>query len=228
MNFVFVMLIAILPGVAIATFIYLVDKHEPEPINLLVYSFIYGILAVGLVVAIGLPLNELVPIQEKHLTEQAVKAFVIVALLEETSKFLFVRGILYKNKNFNEPLDGIVYAVMVGMGFATAENVVYALNTEDGVVLTRMFTAIPAHATFAVIMGFFLGKAKFMGKKERQYSIWALLVATGIHGVYDYFLFISYVPGMWTLAIISLLIAVILSRAAIKIHQHDSLLRQTK
>ena len=146
-------------------------------------------------------------------------AFFIVALVEEFSKFIFVRGILYNNKNFNEPFDGIVYTVMVGMGFATLENILYVFNGGGvGTAIMRMFTAVPAHATFAVLMGFYLGKAKFEHKKS-YYAFHALGVATLFHGAYDYCLFVSFVPGIVFGALLSLVVGIWLSRKAIKIHQ---------
>jgi RsiW-degrading membrane proteinase PrsW (M82 family) len=84
-----------------------------------------------------------------------------------------------------------------------------------------MFTAVPAHAAFAVLMGFYLGKAKFEHKKS-YYALHALGAATILHGAYDYFLFISFVPGIVLGALISLLIGIWLSKKAIKIHQQAS------
>jgi RsiW-degrading membrane proteinase PrsW (M82 family) len=89
------------------------------------------------------------------------------------------------------------------------------------VAILRMFTAVPAHASFGVLMGYFLGKAKFEHKKG-HYAIYALAVATLFHGAYDYFWFISYVPGIWIGAVISLIIGIVLSRRAIHIHQQAS------
>lgn len=222
MNLFFLLTLAVIPGIAIGIFIYINDKHEPEPIKLLMLSFLYGALSLGINLVIGLPLSSLLDIQEKNLSEQAIHAFGIVAFVEEFSKFMIIRGVLYKNKNFNEPLDGIVYAVMVGMGFATAENILYVWNGDGGTALIRMFSTIPAHAMFAVLMGYLLGKAKFTRKKEMYYSVVALSVATLFHGVYDYFLFISFVPGIWIGSVVSLLVAFILSRKAILVHQQDS------
>jgi RsiW-degrading membrane proteinase PrsW (M82 family) len=129
-------------------------------------------------------------------------AFFKVALVEEFSKFIFIRFILYNNKNFNEPFDGIVYACMVGMGFATLENIIYVFQYGAPTGFIRIFTAVPAHATFAVLMGYFLGKAKFTHRKELYYSFLALLIPTAFHGAYDYFWFIAYVPGIWVGAIL--------------------------
>jgi RsiW-degrading membrane proteinase PrsW (M82 family) len=177
-------------------------------------------LLVNLVIAI--PIDSIIPIDEHDLTNQAIHAFGVVAFLEELSKFIFVRGILYRNKNFNEPLDGIIYAVMVSMGFATAENIIYVWDGGVDAAFVRMFSAIPAHALFAVLMGYWLGKAKFIHAMEFRYSLIGLLTATLFHGLYYYFLFISFVPGIWIWSFTSLAIAFILSGKAIRLHQQAS------
>ena len=63
-------------------------------------------------------------------------------------------------------MDGIVYATATALGFATLENVLYALPLESlsSLVVSGTFRAIlsvPAHALFAVFWGFALGIAKF-------------------------------------------------------------------
>ena len=221
MSILIALALALAPGACIILYIYAKDKHEKEPVRLLILSFIFGMISVGVTLLISWPLDLLIPIDEKDLTEQAIHAFFLVALVEEFSKFIYVRGILYRDKNFNEPFDGIVYSVMVGMGFATFENIMYVSSGGISVALLRMFTAVPAHATFAVLMGYYLGKAKFEHRKAYM-AIYGLLVAALFHGLYDYFWFISFVPGIWAGAIASLVVAFILSRKAIKIHQEAS------
>ena len=225
MSLLILLAFAIAPGVSIAVYIYLKDKHEREPLGLLIKSFLYGVLSVIVTLLISVPLSKVVPINEDDLSQQAMHAFIIVALIEEFSKFLFVRGVLYRNPNFNEPFDGIVYSVMVSMGFATFENIMYVYDGGWGVAVLRMFTAVPAHAVFAVLMGYYLGLAKFVHKKS-HYTWYGLGIATLFHGAYDYFWFIQEVTGVWTGiwigAIISLTIGIILSRKAIKIHQEAS------
>jgi len=221
MSILLALALALAPGACIMVYIYAKDKHEKEPIRLLIVSFIFGMISVIITLLISWPLDILIPIDENDLTEQAVHAFFLVALVEEFSKFIYVRGILYRDKNFNEPFDGIVYAVMVGMGFATLENIVYVSSGGIEVALMRMFTAVPAHATFAVLMGYYLGKAKFEHRRAYM-AIYGLLAATLFHGLYDYFWFISFVPGIWTGAFFSLIVAFFLSRKAIRIHQEAS------
>jgi RsiW-degrading membrane proteinase PrsW (M82 family) len=221
MNLLILLAFALAPGVAIGLYIYLKDHHEREPISLLISAFCLGIVSVLITWAISAPLGRLIPIDESNLSEQAVHAFLIVALVEEFSKFIFVRFLFYRNENFNEPFDGIVYSVMVGMGFATFENLLYVFDGGMGTALLRMFTAVPAHASFAILMGYFLGKAKFEHGKG-HYGLYALIVATLFHGAYDYFWFISFVPAIWLGAIGSLAVALWFARKAIHIHQHAS------
>jgi protease PrsW len=222
MEILFLLALALAPGIAIGLYIYLKDKHEPEPLSLLLISFLYGCASIFVTLIISYPLDVLLALRIDSVVDQFANAFFKVALVEEFSKFVFIRFILYRNKNFNEPFDGIVYAIMVGMGFATLENVLYVFQFGFTTGIVRMFTAVPAHATFAILMGYFLGKAKFTHRREISYSLIALLVATAFHGAYDYFLFISFIPGIWLGAFISLIIAMILSRKAIRLHQQSS------
>lgn len=213
--------LALAPGACIILYIYLKDKHEKEPVGLLIKSFFYGVLSIFVTFLISWPLDMLVPIDEMDLSEQAVHAFLLVALVEEFSKFIFVRGILYRNPNFNEPFDGIVYSVVVSMGFATFENILYIMDGGITTAVMRMFTAVPAHACFAVLMGYYLGRAKFENGKW-YLAIYGLFAATFFHGAYDYFWFISFIPGIGLGALVSLVVAIVLSRKAIRLHQGAS------
>jgi RsiW-degrading membrane proteinase PrsW (M82 family) len=111
---------------------------------------------------------------------------------------------------------------MVSMGFACIENILYVFQQGYVTGILRIFTAIPAHATFAVIMGYFLGRAKFTKSNNIVFSIIALAAATIFHGLYDYFWFIAYIPGLWMGGIFSLLTGFILSKKAIQLHQQAS------
>lgn len=176
--------------------------------------------------SLTLPIDWIIELRDDDLVDQFYEAFFKVALIEEFSKFLFVRFILFPNRNFNEPFDGIVYAVMVSMGFATLENILYVFHYGYGTGVLRMFTAVPAHATFGVMMGYFLGLARFSHRRTLLYSVVALLAATLFHGAYDYFWFIAdhngVWAGIWIGALISLVIGLVLSRKAIRLHQQAS------
>ncbi|OUT95915.1 MAG: hypothetical protein CBB92_10865 [Flammeovirgaceae bacterium TMED32] len=242
------LLLSLLPGLIIIIFIFFSDKHEKEPIGLLAISFFFGILTFGLSYYTGDSLAEHYQMEPNNLWDELFFAFIIVAFVEEIFKFSFVRFILYRNHNFNEPFDGIVYTVMVAMGFATIENVIFVMQGGVTTGIVIMFSTVPAHATFAVIMGYYLGKAKFNEKKvaldidgdgipdirfntkvfTSLIAIIGFVIATIIHGFYDYFLLTSFMPGIWIMAFISLSIAVLFAQKAMTLHQDASPFKKSK
>lgn len=220
------LLLAVAPAMIIIAYIYIKDKFEKEPWKLLLKNFFLGAtVSVSLTFAIGYLIGEIFPpLSKKSVFDMFIYAFIVVGLVEEFSKYIIVRNFAQKNAAFNEPFDGIVYAVMVSMGFATLENVlyVYAYGLQTGIL--RAFTAVPAHATFAILMGYFMGKAKF-SQNRFLLNMTGLLVATLFHGAYDFFLFINWIPGITTGAFVSLIIGLLLSRKAIKNHQQNSIFK---
>jgi RsiW-degrading membrane proteinase PrsW (M82 family) len=217
------LLLAISPVLIIILYIFIKDKYEKEPTRLLVYNFLLGavvsvIITTLLYVIIDIPL----PLKnDNSIFEQFIKAFFVVGLSEEFSKYIIIRYYAQPHEEYNEPFDGIVYAVMVSMGFAATENVMYVLHGGMEVGIIRAFTAVPAHATFAILMGYYMGKAKF-SKNRIVLNLIGLCLAVLFHGTYDFFLFIDFVPGIWMGAFISLSIAILLSRKAIIRHQSIS------
>jgi RsiW-degrading membrane proteinase PrsW (M82 family) len=217
------LLLAITPVMVVIVFIYLKDKFEKEPIRFLLKNFLLGaFVSVLITLILSVILNSMYPLtDEKSIFQQFIKAFFVVALVEEFSKFVIVKYYAQKNKEFNEPFDGIVYAVMVSMGFAALENIMYVFQYGVGTGITRAFTAVPAHATFGILMGYFMGNAKFSNNKLK-YNLFGLIAATIFHGAYDFFLFINFIPGTLIGAILSLIIGIILAKKAIKKHQLSS------
>jgi RsiW-degrading membrane proteinase PrsW (M82 family) len=218
--------LALAPALAIMIYIYIKDKYEREPISLLLKNFGLGASAsVVITLVIGAFGNFFLPVTNpESVVQQFIKAFVVVALVEEFSKYVIVRYYAQRNKEFDEPFDGIVYAVMVAMGFAALENIMYVFQYGMSNGILRAFTAVPAHAAFGILMGFFMGKAKFAKtKKEKiRLNLTGLLAATLFHGAYDFFLFINFIPGISIGAFLSLAIGLVLSRKAIRRHQENS------
>jgi len=217
------LLLAIAPVMVVIVFIYIKDKYEKEPFKFLLKNFLLGAtVSVLLTFIISIVAAQFISTDDlEDLIRPFINAFILVALVEEFSKYLIVRFYAQRNAEFNEPFDGIVYAVMVSMGFAALENALYVYQHgfETGVI--RAFTAVPAHATFGILMGYFMGKAKFSNNRV-VLNLTGLLAATLFHGAYDLFLFIDFIPGIAVGAFISLVIGIILSNKAIKRHQNSS------
>jgi RsiW-degrading membrane proteinase PrsW (M82 family) len=219
------LLLALAPAVAIIWFIYTKDTYEKEPSELLLKSFFLGILSIipaiiggniGEAFGIGLSVNTFTTF---------IYAFVVVALSEELAKFIFLRWVMFPKKAFNEPFDGIVYAVMIGMGFAAFENVMYAMQGGVVVAVLRMFTAVPAHAAFGIIMGYYVGLAKFdylHPENRTTLLLKGLVGATLVHGAYDFFLMQEQYEGLGVMAFVTLFLAIKFGKKAIKLHQDQS------
>lgn len=218
------LLFAILPPLLIAYYIYQKDKYDREPKRLIIKSFIFGCL--GIIPAIFLE-----NIYNQSLFSNLfIYVFFGIALIEEGVKYFFLRKYMYTKEEFSEPMDGIVYAVMISLGFATVENIMYVLGgldsgKEEGMVvaLIRMFTAIPLHAVCGVILGYFVGLAKF-SENKRSLLYKGLFLATLVHTLYNYFIFLG--QG-FIFSIIALVVAIYYSKKAINIHQEDSRIRNS-
>ncbi|MGB1308965.1 MAG: PrsW family intramembrane metalloprotease [Oceanihabitans sp.] len=219
------LLLAIAPVIIIILYIYYKDKYDKEPKSLLFYSFLLGAFISIIVTTLLYVITDYtIPIEihgNKSILQLFIKAFFVVALIEEFSKYIIVRYFAQPNKAFNEQFDGIVYAVMVSMGFAATENIIYVIDGGLETAILRAFTAVPAHATFGILMGYFMGKAKF-NKNKKRLNLVGLLLAVIFHGTYDFFLFLEFIPGIWIGAFISLILGILLSRKAINKHSNNS------
>ena len=227
MNWLLLLSLALAPVVAVILFVYFGDKHEKEPLRILAYSFLWGCLSVIPAIMLEWTGSMLGLEDASHPFFTAMYSFGVVALSEEFSKYLFIRYYCFSKPSFDEPFDGIVYSVMVGMGFAALENVGYVFggkNFNDSlyIALFRMVSAIPAHATFAIVMGYYIGLAKFRHERSLRLFSFGLLSAIMLHGTYDFFLIQRYSPGLAVGAIVSLAVGVALSLKAIQIHRANS------
>lgn len=183
--------LAVAPGLAICVFIFYRDAYNREPKLNLIVSFFMGVLSIVPAFFIE---NAFSGHFGNSLFDKAALAFLVVALTEEACKFAALRFYSYRQKSFDEPFDGIVYGVMVSMGFATLENILYVIKSAGAgqgyqVALLRMFLSVPAHATFGVLMGYHVGRAKFEPQRKRYLMLLGLFWAVFFHGAYDTFLF---------------------------------------
>ena len=220
----YLLALAIAPGIAICFYIYFKDKYEKEPIRLLVISFILGVLSVVptlLLSELGTYFFGFEP-TSSNLLFSLISCVIGIGLVEEFSKFIFVRYYAYKKDDFNEPFDGIVYCVMVSMGFATIENILYVAASGASTGWLRMFTAVPMHAVFAIVMGYYLGVQKSFGVKTA--ALQGLLLASLLHGVYDFVLMYPGIhPGLQLLGFLAcLFFGFRFARKAIRLHQESS------
>ena len=180
---------AILPAVLLWLYVWKKDPQK-EPTSWLIKTMVWG-LAICMPVASVENLIQSMLFGDggspSTLFGTTVMAFFVAALPEELFKLLALWLVLRKNPYFDEHFDGIVYAVCVGLGFATVENIFYVIGAEDnwiGVATTRALLAVPGHYAFAVLMGYYYSIYHFVDKSPKI-AARILLVPIVAHGIYD-------------------------------------------
>lgn len=186
-------LLALAPTVALAIFFYTRDRYRKEPFGKLAKTFLLGALALVPAAVTSICLETLTGWRSStaNLLHGFLGALFIVGFVEEGAKFLVVRFYAYYQREFDEPYDGIMYAVMVSLGFATVENILYVLTQGVATGVMRGLLAVPVHAFDGVLMGYFIGLGKFQGSPARAnwYSGLGFGLAVLAHAVYDFIIF---------------------------------------
>jgi RsiW-degrading membrane proteinase PrsW (M82 family) len=215
----FSVLLAALPAVVLLAWFRRQDRARPEPVGLLGRSVLYGFLATVPAAALELLLLRFGP-SGPRLLSAAFDAFVVAGLVEEGVKYFFVRRYLLRRPEFDERMDGILYAACVSLGFAFAENILYGY-ADRTVLFFRSFTAVPMHAAVSGILGYWIGRAKLesprvgsrlarsepAGADRPPRALRGLWEAAFLHGAYDFFLFTR---SAWALMAVPVLLAAVI------------------
>jgi len=191
----FLLYLAILPSIIIGYLIYRTDKVEKEPISGLIKALLLGVVSAVLAVffsyLLGIVKINLIDIET--LPGLFCYALVGISLIEEGCKWLCTYLLLHKNKEYNYLFDGVVYAVFVSLGFATIENIIYTFAGGLQAVLIRDVLTVPAHAFFAIFMGYYFSLAKLSRVQENKkdnckFLILSILIPMFLHGFFDFLL----------------------------------------
>lgn len=185
-------LAAILPAVFLLIYVYRHDKVEREPAALLLSLLWRGVLASLCAIVLEIIGQSILDrfITPGSFLHTVLQAFIVVAAVEEGTKYFFLKRRTWNDPNFNYRFDAIVYAVFVSLGFAAFENVQYVFAYGLSVALPRALLAIPGHMSFGVYMGVYYGRARFResyghpiaAKSDRMM---AYISAVLLHGFYD-------------------------------------------
>ena len=182
-----------LPPLLIILYVIFSDKFK-EPISLIFLTFIFGCL---LIIPAGFWNTILIGENDNYsflagFTEETLKFFVL---------FFYVRN----QKEFDEPMDAIVYGTLISLGFATLENFhyVYFLEFEISslsIAFIRAISAIPLHACCGILMGYYF--IYFHFRKNKIFLFYSLIIPISIHAFYNFLTnigglyFIIYVVGL--------------------------------
>ena len=170
------------------------DRARPEPMWLVVATFALGGLAIVPAALAEMALGELSPWLDPGLATLggqpwalplSIAVFtLVVGAVEETAKYVAAWALPRRRREFDEPVDGIVYGCAAALGFAAVENVKYfALGRMSGAVIAmRAFETVPAHMFFGAIWGYGMGRTLV----SRRARVWPYLgMAALAHGTFD-------------------------------------------
>lgn len=116
-------------------------------------------------------------------------SFVVKGFGEQFAMFLFLKFLFFPQKGFSRSFHGLLFAIMLALGMATAENIFYAINNGGkDFILLKGYTSVPAHITFAVLMGFFIGYSKFRNMRF-VLALVGLGSASFLQGIYEFCMF---------------------------------------
>ncbi len=183
--------LALAPILICCTYIFIRDKYEKEPIGLLIKGVILGALISYPILKVETILSNNMPDYQSEYMIAFYDSFIVASFTEEIFKFAVVFFLFYRNRNYNERFDGIVYAVFVSLGFAMAENFAYVYNPSIGGVQTallRMVFSVPLHGFFGITMGYYLSLYKFEEYCHKRFIYLSFFMPFLIHGLYDFIL----------------------------------------
>ena len=168
------------------------DRHLPEPLGHLVLTFVLGALAAavskGLYIALGwVSLRyDAVMLGETNTLGLFAYSMLVIGPVEEFAKMLPFVLVVLRFREFDEPIDGIIYASFIALGYAAVENVMYLQYLTAVEAAARGFAAPVVHILFASIWGFTIGCAFLRGESLWLGILKGLVLASICHGLYDF------------------------------------------
>lgn len=160
-------IVAVLPVPLYVVLVLWLDRYEPEPLWMLAVAFFWGAL-VAVFFAIIINSVGVLLVEEAFNSEVAGFYGLVISapIVEEGSKALALFILFFwKRDEFDGVLDGIIYAAMVGLGFAMTENIKYYSeavieSNAAGVFIVRGLFSPYAHPLFTSMTGIGLGLAR--------------------------------------------------------------------
>ena len=182
----------VLPVLFWAWYHYHKDRHLPEPASHLVLAFLLGGVAywIGKQLYVGLGYLDLrydaFLLADTDRFGLFLYAIFAIGPIEELAKLIPFLLVIRHFPEFDEPIDGIIYASFIALGFAAVENYFYLPLVTTGEALARGFAGPVVHIVFASIWGYYVGRACLDRRGLMLTASVAVAVTAFLHGVYDY------------------------------------------
>lgn len=168
------------------------DRHLPEPVANLALCFGLGLLSFYLGKAMYLALDlvglryDAFSLAESNRIGLFVYSVGVIGVIEELAKFIPFVLVVLRFRAFDEPVDGIIYASFIALGFATLENIQYLEFLTGPEALGRGFAGPLVHIMFASIWAYHLGRAHLFRRRRLTVGVGYLALTALLHGAYDF------------------------------------------
>jgi len=186
-------LIFALAGVLVWYLLYSRDGVR-EPRYAVLDAFGFGLLAI----LIALPLEAiLIPngaqisaVTVQPTTIDALRLALMVAITEESAKFLPLALFIHRRRYFNRAVDGVIYFALAGLAFGVIENLLYVWRFGADIGLYRSIVLVFFHAATSGIVGFAFAKAK-IEKRSLAGTLSLFILIIFEHAIYDWGLIVA-------------------------------------
>lgn len=219
----YAVLVGVVPALIWLWFwMYQEDREDPEPIILIIISFILG----AILVLIAMWMEKFSINFVKDNTAQII----VWAGIEELLKLIGVSLMIFGNNIIRRPIDYPMYFIATALGFAAFENVLYLIkpmstsNTVVGMLTgnLRFLGSTLLHAIASSMLGIALGLSFYLKQYRVLYLLIGIICAIILHSVFNFFImkenggnFLSVFGFLWVVAIINILIFEKLKRMTI-------------
>lgn len=177
MAFVIYVLLGLLPAFAWLVFYLREDAEKPEPKILLFYTFLIGAGSAFLVLPLQVLVNNWFALLGASV--YSLLGLLLLSAIEEVSKFAVVYLGISKRKEFDEPIDAMIYMITAALGFASVENVASIFQSLGNLetVSLRFIGATLLHSLTSGLVGYYWAKG---------FIIKGLVIATALHAIFNY------------------------------------------
>src|SRR5436189_2876788 len=163
---------------------------NPEPARMLWKTFAWGVAICIPVIPVEMAVGKIIaPLTALPYEHGLAHAMLGAAVPEELFKFAVVVLFCMRSREFDEPMDGVVYGAVASLGFASLENLFYVAGDDHSlrIAILRALTAVPGHAFMGAIMGYYVGQARF-GSADSRAANWvkAYSLPVVLHALYDF------------------------------------------
>ncbi|WP_432355099.1 glutamic-type intramembrane protease PrsW [Sporosarcina sp. A2] len=173
--------VAIAPSLALFSYLYLRKEISSDPSRTLFKAFVYGAVMTFPILFIQHVFEE-----EQVFTNEFLQNTIFTGALEEFFKWLILLVFVYKNYEFDDAYDGILFGASVSLGFATVENILFLFTFGLDTAFIRALLPVSSHALFGVVMGYYFGRSKFAsGDNKKWFLVSALVFPFLLHATYN-------------------------------------------